>query len=210
MAIEVFDDIEIKEVERKQGFRRLTKEKDGIVEYDENGKATGTWYQFKDGKLAALMTCENGQLNGLQILFDDEEKPQFVAHAENVPFNEYRTKVRYSKVGSEDYPDYAADAHAELDDFKKKDHFDEKRKTKEDFLEPLEDVSSKNEHTVDLKEYLGGCQNDSEKREAEEDFLEPLEDIPTKNDHADQLRIPQDQPEKLSVEVIDALKERIR
>ena len=209
MAIEVFDDIEVKEVERKQGFRRLTKEKDGIVEYDENGKTTGTWYQFKDEKLAALMTCENGQLNGLQILFDDEEKPQFVAHAENVPFKAYRSKVRYSKVGSEDYPDYAADAHAELNALKKMDHFDEKLK-EEDFLQSLEDVSSKEANTTDLKEYLGRCQNDSEKREAEEDFLEPLEDIPTKNDHADQLRTAQDTHEMLSVEVIDALKERIR
>ena len=212
MAIEVFDDVEVKEVERKQGFRRLTKEKDGIVEYDETGKATGTWYQFKDGKLAALMTCKDGKLNGLQLLFDDEEKPQFVAHAENVPFKEYRSKVRYSKVGSEDYPDYAREAHAELNVLKKGEHFDEKIK-EEDVMYPLEDLSSKDECTTDLEEYLTRFQNDSERLEAEEDLLEPL-DVPRDNEHIaslkEHLRTVQEEPEKLSVEIIDALHERIR
>lgn len=202
MAIETFDDIKIKEVERMTS-RRLTKEGDGIVEYDENGKANGTWYQFKDGKLVSLNTCKDGQSDGLQIIFDEHEKPQFVAYADHVAFKDYKSSVHYSKVGSETYPDFAAQAHQELDDLKRKDSLNGKEYTDEDSLMMLEDTPKEKEQTYYIE---------SEESNVD-DPLMMLEERPIEAEHTDlkrHLREQQEVPEKLSVEVIDALTERIR
>lgn len=200
MAIESFDDIEIKEVE-DMTFRHLTKEGDGIVEYDENGKANGTWYQFKDGKLLSLNTCKDGQLDGLQIIFDEREKPQFVAYAEHVSFKDYKSKVHYSKVGSETYPDFAKQAHQELNNLEKRASLNEKAYREEDPLTSLEDLPRE--------------QDDSEGLSLDviKDVLMPLEEESTEVEHTDlkrYLRENQEKSEKLSVEVIEDLTERIR
>ena len=61
------------------------KDKNFIVGYI-NGLADGTWYQFdKSENLIAAYNFKQGNLNGLQMLFDEEENLKYVAFTQDIP-----------------------------------------------------------------------------------------------------------------------------
>ena len=93
--------------------REWNKEENMIAGYDEKGQPDGKWYLFEKGKLIQMYTFKAGKLEGPQIIFDENECPDFVAYANGVDMKDMESLDFQNASMKDRLTDYARQAHLE-------------------------------------------------------------------------------------------------
>ena len=93
--------------------REWNKEENMITGYNEKGQPDGRWYLFEEDKLIQMYTLKDGKLEGLQIIFDKNERPEFVAYADSVDIKDMENLDFHNASMKDRLMDYARLAHLE-------------------------------------------------------------------------------------------------
>lgn len=105
--------------EQLEGYQQIIRSPDGriegIAEYDNNNQLHGYYCQFNDQqKLISILNFCHGDLTGVQILFDENEKPMYITDIQNKSNSTVCTPTFIQITDPDRYPDFATQVHHEL------------------------------------------------------------------------------------------------
>lgn len=105
--------------EQLEGYQQIIRSPDGriegIAEYDNNNQLHGYYCQFNDQqKLISILNFCHGNLAGVQILFDENEKPMYITDIQNKSNSTVCTPTFIQITDPDRYPDFATQVHHEL------------------------------------------------------------------------------------------------